>query len=732
MNTTSKLLLRMLMLCAFMSNIYAQDIYVAKDGNDNNSGTLAAPFLTIGKAASVAVAGNIVHIREGVYEETLKPTNSGVAGSPIIFQGYQNEKVVISAMQKVNGFTQDTGNIYKVTLDWNLDQRMFVIHDNTLMDLARWPNNTDGDRFTINALRNDGGSGPDVNGYLLDSEIPNLPWQNGGSLFFYGDRPGSGWLTWRLPITASSPGRVDYQSTFNSGANFILNFHPPRDGGEFFLEGIKEALDYQNEWYQDASTNELFVQLPGGVAPADGSIQVSRRENTVDIRNRNYIEVRNLAVFGGTVIMNGNNNKLYQVSSFYGGMTRGSNATGFTTGTAAVIIGFSNPRYQNNIIEKCEVAYADGSGIRDTGNGTIIKNNYVHDCGYLGNYDAPVLVRDGSNNNILNNTITKGGRDAIQLITNNSEVAWNDVSRSNLVADDCGLFYYSGSGNAAAAAAAPKNITIHHNWFHDAESRGSLKKAAGIYLDTNPNSFDVYNNVVWNVEWTGIQMNWNALNINVYNNTFVKVASGAMGAWHLTGTAFSDVNVWNNITDVQLVDDPNTQESESTWEVQSDQQNNLIDTNTFVDYTNNNFELIAGGQAVDFGRIITGFTDGFQGAAPDAGAYEFGVPAWKPGVDWNMENGPNNICYDLPGEFCNNVLSVDEFDAEVFKIRRNPVSTVLSFATDQLQGEPFEIYSILGQKELQGVYGGVIDVTSLRTGIHFIRIKNVAVKFIKR
>jgi len=139
----------------FQSQLYATNYYVSKTGNDNNPGTQQAPFLTIGKAASIAVAGDVVNIGEGTYEETLRPANSGTAGNPIVFQAIPGEKVIITAMQALNGFTSDGGNIYKTTVNWDLQQRNFVMSGNTAMDLARWPNNTDQDRFSPNGVRND-------------------------------------------------------------------------------------------------------------------------------------------------------------------------------------------------------------------------------------------------------------------------------------------------------------------------------------------------------------------------------------------------------------------------------------------------------------------------------------------------------------------------------------------------------------------------------------------------
>jgi len=82
----------------------------------------------------------------------------------------------------------------------------------------------------------------------------------GGTLWFYGDRPGSGWTSWKFPITNSSSGRVDWESTHRANTRWVVEFHPPADGGDFYLEGVKEALDYQNEWYFDSKFQEEKIQ----------------------------------------------------------------------------------------------------------------------------------------------------------------------------------------------------------------------------------------------------------------------------------------------------------------------------------------------------------------------------------------------------------------------------------------------------------------------------------------
>ena len=396
-------------------------------------------------------------------------------------------------------------------------------------------------------------------------------------------------------------------------------------------------MDYQNEWYFDNSSNTLFVILPNGDQPIDGEVKMRKREKTINLKPRSYIEVRNLAVFGGGIEM-GDNCKLYGVTSLYGSMSRGITAD-FNSKANAVNVDWGK---KNNIIEKCEIGFGDGTGVWDSGSGTTIINSYIHDFNFLGSYDAPVMIRGQNGAKLLHSKITRGGRDALQIISKGSEVAWNDFSYSNLIADDCALLYTIGSN---------LNMDIHHNWFHDATGRGKLKKAAGIYLDNDAGDVRVYRNVVWNVEWTNVQINWNGTNIDIFNNTLCKADGGTMGAWHKAGTQFSNVKVWNNITDKEASDQAGNQESEVTWEPQSDKQNNLVDKTSFIDHTNNDYRLKATTPAIDFGRVISPYTDGFVGSNPDVGAYEFGE-AWTPGVDWDITNGAVGLCYDLPGEEC--------------------------------------------------------------------------------
>lgn len=72
--------------------------YVAPNGNNNNPGTLAAPWRTIGYAANnnIVQPGDTVYIRSGTYNEYIQQRISGSPGQPITYRNYPNETPIIT------------------------------------------------------------------------------------------------------------------------------------------------------------------------------------------------------------------------------------------------------------------------------------------------------------------------------------------------------------------------------------------------------------------------------------------------------------------------------------------------------------------------------------------------------------------------------------------------------------------------------------------------------------
>lgn len=95
----------------------AFEYHVAKNGSDSGDGTRENPFLTISKAASVAVAGDTVTVHEGVYREWVMPKYKGLSNTRrITYQAAEGEKVVIKGSERIQSWEQVEGTVWKCTL----------------------------------------------------------------------------------------------------------------------------------------------------------------------------------------------------------------------------------------------------------------------------------------------------------------------------------------------------------------------------------------------------------------------------------------------------------------------------------------------------------------------------------------------------------------------------------------------------------------------------------------
>jgi VCBS repeat-containing protein len=74
--------------------------YVATSGNDTSDGSQPTPWLTIGKAASSAAAGDTVKIMPGTYDEQVVISKSGTVNNYITFKSYDssNKAIVTSSV----------------------------------------------------------------------------------------------------------------------------------------------------------------------------------------------------------------------------------------------------------------------------------------------------------------------------------------------------------------------------------------------------------------------------------------------------------------------------------------------------------------------------------------------------------------------------------------------------------------------------------------------------------
>lgn len=95
----------------------AFEYHVAKNGSDLGDGTKQNPFLTINKAASVAVAGDTVIVHEGEYREWVKPKYPGLSNTRrITYKAADGEKVVIKGSERIQDWQPVEGTVWKTVI----------------------------------------------------------------------------------------------------------------------------------------------------------------------------------------------------------------------------------------------------------------------------------------------------------------------------------------------------------------------------------------------------------------------------------------------------------------------------------------------------------------------------------------------------------------------------------------------------------------------------------------
>ena len=96
-----------ILCCVLLAAFAAEgaELFVAKSGNDQNPGSAAAPFATIGKAALAAKPGDTVKIGPGVYREQITFKKSGKKGAPIVFAGTRGPKGEFLTIVEAPGIT---------------------------------------------------------------------------------------------------------------------------------------------------------------------------------------------------------------------------------------------------------------------------------------------------------------------------------------------------------------------------------------------------------------------------------------------------------------------------------------------------------------------------------------------------------------------------------------------------------------------------------------------------
>lgn len=562
-----------------MSNTW----YVSKTGNDTNVGSSSAPFLTIQKGVSSAIAGDTITVSAGIYRETVSFAKSGTAAAPIILQCAPGDTVVINGAEIVTGWTLSTGNIYQAPLGWDLgvgQNQLFV--DGVYVPECRWPfpgiDISNPVKATVKSIT----FTSDTKGTIVDSALtqPDGYW-NGCPMHIMG---GEEWICSYGTVGNYTAGKFTYTSVNTDVGAFFQTFERLRPGNHYYLFGKPFPTQNPGQWFYSNGIMQLWCPLSDD--PSTHTIEIKRRQLAIDFKGNSFINVYGIQTFAASATATGNSIVIDGLKAKYVSQFVLYNQWWAPNNSG---ISFNG---QNCVIRNSVVQFSAGDGIFTGGGNNVAFNNTVLDTNYSACGGAAIHTW-GSGHTIQNNTIERSGRCGVNYQASiKIKILNNDISVVMLQTTDGGGLYTDGQNGAGSEIAYNKTYNIHSGGF----------KSVGIYFDNGSFNYNCHHNLTYDVD-IALKLNHPSHTNTITNNTFD-------ATWHgidydtpdMIGSVFT-----NNIFTKQATLGANTTNTNNVF-VGTDPQ--------FVDAANRNYNLLPTTTHPTIGCFPVGSTPWIAGVIP--------------------------------------------------------------------------------------------------------------------
>lgn len=628
----------------------ALDYFVATNGNNNADGlTLTTPFLTIQKASDVAVSGDIVNVRAGVYREMVN-----IKANDVTYQPYNSEVVIINGTDILLNWQLTEGSTYQATMNWDVTPfwgTNQVFADGKMIDLLRWPAQTAVDIVApTNANADDVTA--DGNFFIIqdnDFNEPNGLWV-GAQIWVNLSNLGNDGQGWTGVVTATNqaahtitidfgePPRLGNQP-WNVGEKTEYFLFNPTLAGVNATGGINAVLK-NGEWFKTGNT--LFVKTPNGVSPSltglgNNVIEAKRRHFAFYPLNlRSGYTIKNFELFAtsittdftplnnrATVVDKANNITIDGIKAKY--LSHQTDMSGNWQDQHYNLSGIVL-RGRNNILRNCILQYAATSAVSVSGFGNKVLNNTIFNTNYMcsnsGSLNTGFICKDAE---IAYNTIYNTTMMGINLKYSEN----SDLNTPNLYRIHHNTLYncMRRSGDSGAidmVGQDGKGIRIDHNVIYSTLPYQFGGMVHGIYLDygdannMDRGNYNVDHNIVYNIP-VPILLN-NMQSVNIFNNVLLSNTN----RHPIEGAASGlEVKIYNNIMSKTL-NVNNLKEASISNNIFNATGNEL--NNLFVNAAAGNFKLKSTAvNAIDKG-ISVGIYDVNVVGLPDLGAIEYQNP----------------------------------------------------------------------------------------------------------
>ena len=507
--------------CATFARSAPLRLYVAPDGRDTWSGTLAranaagddGPFATPGRALErigaekakrgQAFEGVVVTVRQGVYRLAgplaFDTKNCGLPGAPVVFRVLPGETAVLSGGRRIADWQRGQHGVFRARLDagvatgkanWKL-----LYCNGRRMHLARWPNAVPG--------------APICGGwaFVAGDPIPMYA-ETGGDKVTLALRDRDVRRTWSHP----AEGEVVIFPRYNWWNNILpiknvdwnrkllITARPAsfqmRPGDRYFVQGIREELDAPEEWYLDSKERVLLFRPPAGIDPATAEVVLSRLPVLVDVRRAGYVRFEGFvfehAELWGVRAREAEHVEICRCTLRHIGSRCEWNSAGI------FVIGNDNQAVGNDIYDVGSKGIFIQGGDRVTlepGN-NVAENNYIHHTGVIAKSGSGIRVM-GVGNRVSRNYIHDTPRDGIAWNGNDHVIEGNHIRHTNTEISDTAMI------NACNANWVKRGTVVRWNYLHDPIGFGKNRDYQwvqhyycwAIYLDNWTSGTHVYGNI---------------------------------------------------------------------------------------------------------------------------------------------------------------------------------------------------------------------------------------------
>ncbi len=516
-NHSSRILLSFVFFIFLSFTVNATVYYVSTSGSDSNSGTSTdKPWKSLSKVNgfSFKPGDQILFKRGEEWSGSITVKQGGASGSPITYGAYgTGAKPRIYGSEKITGWTQHSGNIYKASFSKNINQ-LFV--NEARIRPARWPNS----------------------GYAnIDSKSGSASFTS-SALNSSINYKGAVWFS-RTGVYHTEVRTVSGQSSKTLTLDSAP--HSGLDANEGFILMNKLAfLDQAGEWFYDSSTKTVYLWTPKGDSPANYTVRGSaydyglysdynhikveqiefshQAHSSIYTDSQTHITIDNVNMFnpdkfGVYNTTSAKGNYVISNSKVVGANHQGTHIR--MPGISITDSEFSDIALFENIGLSGNGTYYYGTAVYAVGEGTVIRHNRIRNVGYNG-----IFFADGNN-----------------------KIEYNFIENTNLIKSDGGGIYTTQPSYAKPTTGSVVRYNIVLNTLGSNAGISYRHFSDGIYIDESAAGVTVEYNTVYKSTDAGIKLHKVDGNIIRYNT----VLDSRYGIQVLNQSGSTRTKINNNI-----------------------------------------------------------------------------------------------------------------------------------------------------------------------------------------